>query len=238
MKGGKENAIKGRQALERAIEIDPTYAPAVARLADSYNSFLVIRYTEEWGTPALAELMLATAARAVALDPGDAYTHVVFGNALTQLGRHDEAVVELERALRLNSNDVDVLQIAAAILFRSGFPEKAVELGAKRMELDPFQSPSGFPSYAKALFLAKNYAQAVVMAKRCEPTNTSCILTRIAAAGQMCQAAAGKAAVADLLKLQPNYTVHDETAVMVVRWRRKSDIDHFADGLRKAGLPE
>ena len=82
-----------RQRLERAIELNPSYANAFSYLAD----VLV-----EQGDGAAA---LAQAQRAVALEPGQSYHRVALARALNKLGRSDEARKSAELGLQLADND-------------------------------------------------------------------------------------------------------------------------------------
>jgi adenylate cyclase len=46
-----------------------------------------------------------------------------------------------------------------------------------------------------------------------------------------------RAEAAEVLRLDPKYTI-DRTQRRLALFKRTEDVEHFLDGLRKAGLPE
>jgi adenylate cyclase len=63
---------------------------------------------------------------------------------------------------------------------------------------------------------------------------SSSLLSPYAQLGQHEEA---RAVVAEVLRLQPNYTITG-TARRIIAFKHTKDDKHFFDGLRKAGLPE
>ena len=87
---------EARENLERAIEIDPHYAPALAGLACTYAPF-------EWvqtGDPQLLELAVDYAQRAIAADSSWADGHIWLGYARWRQERIDEALECFREASR------------------------------------------------------------------------------------------------------------------------------------------
>jgi TPR repeat protein len=84
-----------RKLLERAVELNESYASAHAYLAD------VMGMQNE------AAAALPVARRALALEPGDAYSHVALGRVLHRLGDDTAARKAGERALDLADNDYE-----------------------------------------------------------------------------------------------------------------------------------
>lgn len=82
-----------RQRLERAIELNGSYANA--------RSYLAEILVEQGEGPAA----LAQAQRAVVLEPGDSYHRVALARVLSRLGRGDEARKSAELGLQLAEND-------------------------------------------------------------------------------------------------------------------------------------
>jgi TolB-like protein/Tfp pilus assembly protein PilF/predicted Ser/Thr protein kinase len=141
---GFKNAI---DQFQRAIEIDPAYAPAYAGLADSYillsnNGFLPAKEAMPRGKAAahkaleidesLAEAHTSLAfactvydwdwaacekeyKRAIELNPNYATAHHWYGDYLSDVRRHAEAIAELQRAQQLDPLSP---QISACLGFR------------------------------------------------------------------------------------------------------------------------
>ena len=94
-----------RQRLERAIELNGSYANAYSYLAE------VI--VQQGDGPAA----LVPAQRAVALEPGGAYHRVALARVLHKLGRGDEARRSAELGLQLAENDAERSNAERFLLF-------------------------------------------------------------------------------------------------------------------------
>jgi len=142
--------------FERAIEKDSAYAPAWAGLSDAYlllslNGFLPqalarakvaalraialdstlseayvslsgILMHHEWSWPATEHALQ----RAVALDPNNAMAHQWHGYYLSAVGRFDESIAEMRRALDLDPLSPNKLNSLAANLYRAGQYDEAL----------------------------------------------------------------------------------------------------------------
>jgi len=112
----------------RATEIDPSYARAWALLALAQSALrFVYGRTGNDG--------LAAAERALTLDANLAEAHAVKARILSQYGRHDEASVEIEIALRLDPESYEVNRAAAYLRFRQHRLEDAIRYYEKAMAL-------------------------------------------------------------------------------------------------------
>jgi len=94
-----------RQRLERAIELNEYYANA--------HSFLA----EVLAMQGNGQAALASAQRAVTLEPGNSYHRVALGRALQALGRTDEARRSAELGLQLADNDADRSNAERLVLY-------------------------------------------------------------------------------------------------------------------------
>ena len=96
--------------LRQAIEIDPNFALAHASLA----FVLTGEFEEGWTDDPDAVLAeaLAAAKRAVALDDSDGYAHASLAYVLLKFGEFDHAEHEIDVALSLNPNHVNIIMTA------------------------------------------------------------------------------------------------------------------------------
>jgi len=111
----------------RATEIDPNYARAWALMAEAQTSLRFVNGRPDDG--------LAAAEQALSLDAGLAEARAVRARHLFRLGRHDEASVEIETALRLDPESFEVNQSAGLLCLRErrfrdaiGYYEKSAAL--------------------------------------------------------------------------------------------------------------
>lgn len=152
---------------QRAIALDPSFAPAYAGLADCYNltmsglpvtlraanakanaeralaldpglaaahtSFAFYQYKFEWKW-AEAESGFR---RAIAADPSYALAHHWYGEMIGLLGRFDEAIAELRRALALDTGSLPIISDLAAVLLRAGRLAEARDVLAAGAAINP-----------------------------------------------------------------------------------------------------
>ena len=81
------------RAATRALELAPDHAEALSVLG-------AVAFWYEWDYPRAEELMR----RAVTRQPSSTESHVLLAHLLSNLGRHDEALVEIRRARDLDPN--------------------------------------------------------------------------------------------------------------------------------------
>ena len=93
---------------------------------------------------------------------------------------------------------------------------------------------------ARALYHQRRYAEALPLARAGVARNPTQVITRATVAASLGQTgpdAEARAAAAELQRLSPGYTIAEfkraySTSVPA------AEVEHYADGLRKAGVPE
>jgi serine/threonine-protein kinase len=121
----------------RAIELDPTYAPAHAALADCYNQFATVLVGT--GSPSrYRPLAKAAAIRALQIDPNSAEAHAALGYVYHYDWQWDDAEREFRRAIELNpSFALARVWYGNLLMSRRRMDEALAQVNAAR-ELDPF----------------------------------------------------------------------------------------------------
>ncbi|HEU4929024.1 MAG TPA: protein kinase [Candidatus Krumholzibacteria bacterium] len=136
----RTSAFTAKEMFDRAIEIDPNYAPAYAGLAQLHA------WEYEWwgGGERAADAADKASRKALELAPQLSESHTARAAALAQRGRYDEAAREYEEAIRLNPNSFDAYYYYARASFAAKKIAKSAELFARAGELRPedFQSPA------------------------------------------------------------------------------------------------
>jgi adenylate cyclase len=132
--------------VERVLALDPNYAMAWAMKARA-QSDLVRRLGKAGDDGA------AAAARALELDPNLAEAHALRARHLGFVGRHDEALAELELALRLDPNSYEVNLVAG----RLHYDHQRFDLSARyfdaALRLDDVDFDAAFMSVSAYLTL-------------------------------------------------------------------------------------
>ena len=140
-----------RDALERAIELDPGFP-----LAWGYLSW-VVTDEELHGFdphPQSMERAMAAARKAVELDPSSHMLRWLLARVLFFQGDVDGFLSESNRALELNSNDATVIGLVGFYTALSGHWERGEELMHRAMALNP-----SYPSYYHWAFALDYFRQ-------------------------------------------------------------------------------
>lgn len=227
-----------RRLLERSVSMDPYYARAYATLSNTF--------TTAWLQPLDGDFLNSTALdkaekyarKAVQLDPTLPQARAQFGMVLTWRRRHDASISEFETAMALNPNFSD-WRLFAMALVSAGQPERAIALTRSRMPLDPFYPPFASAWLGLAHYMLKQYREALPPLLECVSRGPNFRHGHVCLAiahAQLKQLKEAQAAVAEVLRIEPTYTI-EHTQRPLSFFRRQEDSDHFFDGLRKAGFP-
>ena len=134
----KEAVSAAARALERAIELDPSYAPAHAALAQAHA------FAAEWygGGKAAEDAASSASRKAVEYGQDLAEAHVARAAVFAMRRDYEGAEREYEDALRRAPESFDALYRYARVCFQTGKNERAVELfrRAAEVQMEDFQS--------------------------------------------------------------------------------------------------
>jgi adenylate cyclase len=228
--GEVEAIAEGRHLFERAIELDPTYGRAHARLA---HSLYLEWYRDPAGSDATLDRALALAKKAVELDPNDNVCQDLLGWIYQQQGSFELAEHHKRRALDLNPNSPEQVTCTGVLYTFLGQPDEAVGWFEQARRLDPHFEPTWYwPLLGVAHFVAGRYI--LVLGR--SPTMPVWVRAYLAA----CHALLGeidraRALGAEVLRPAPNFS--STAFVAKERFKRPADRDRLLEGLRRAGLP-
>jgi adenylate cyclase len=104
-----------RRMFAKAVELDPNYARAYAGMS-ACDSYLYMTYHMDVPIDGI----LATAAKALALDPKLAEAHASRGVALSAGQRYEEAKAEFEKGIALNPDSFEAHFFYARASFAQG----------------------------------------------------------------------------------------------------------------------
>jgi adenylate cyclase len=232
-----EDLYETRRLLQRSLAIDANYARSYAVLANTYHAAWVNPLNSEFLNPGVLDQAHQLARKALQLDANLPVAHACLGTVLQWQGEHDASITEFERAIALNPNYVD-WRFGAALVY-AGNSRRAIDVVEASMRLDPFYGPMTEWSLGAAHYMLRQYAQAMQVLRNCvsRAPNLRAVRVWLAATyARLDQLKDARAEAAEVLRLEPNYTIAGTTR-RIIAFRQVKDDKHFFDGLRKAGLP-
>jgi TolB-like protein/Flp pilus assembly protein TadD len=117
---------RAREAAEHAVL-------ANARLSEAQHVSGQVKWFYEWDFHAADGAFR----KAVALDPSNAWAHSMFGHALSQLGRHDEARTAMDRARTLEPLSPLHYAMSSQVAFQARDMASAAKHARRAIAIDP-----------------------------------------------------------------------------------------------------
>ncbi|MBP1697737.1 MAG: guanylyl cyclase [Deltaproteobacteria bacterium] len=234
--------------FKKAVELDPKYGRAYAALAATYweasTRFwdVALGFSRTHEARFQAEQFLAKAMR----DPTP-LTHQVASAMLLHTKQHDEAIAEAKRAITSDPNDADGYVALANALSFTGRASDALEQVQRAIRLNPHYPPYYLYQLGLARFGMKRLDEAATSLERALTLNrddywsqrlllaTYGLLGRRADAAKLLETIKGNEKSGWLSVLDP-LTIRAST--YWYPFAERADVERFAEGLRKAGVPE
>jgi len=226
---------KALAALEQAVEIDPEYALAWAMLGHLHADNHALGFCE---IEAPLERALTFAQKGVALAPENQFARDALSLVYFHRGDKKLFLQNTEQTIALNPNAPYFVGVAGWHMALYGEWERGLTLLKKGMKLNPYH-PSWFHLAPFMDFYHRSkYEDALAEALKFNyPEMVWDPLMRAAALGQMGREGEARAAVGELLKLEPGFT---RGARRLINHYVKVDdlVDKIIVGLQKAGLDD
>jgi adenylate cyclase len=240
----KDDALRSVELFENALRIDPDNRQARVGLAQA----LILVYRNRWDPEPATVLARAdeAATRAIAAAPDYAHAHYVKAEVLGLSNRFDAALAAYDRAIALDRNHATAYVGRARNLNVIGRAAEALAPVEKAIRLSP-RDPELYVWYFVLCHanthLARD-AQAIEWCLKSLATGKTFYFAYVDLAsayawrGQNAEAAA---AVAELLKLRPGFTVQtlvQEGSGTSDNPAFRKEFQRIVEGARRAGLPE
>jgi TolB-like protein len=238
----REHFTEAQTFFRNATELDPAFAAPHAGIA-LVDFFRIARALTDDPAGALAE-MSREAAQAVALDPNEPLGHTALGLNFRERGEYSHSFAEHEVAIALNPNSSLARWSFGFCLEWGDRLEEALQQFELALRLSP--KDPGTWSYltlkASTLYQLGEYAQAAKCADdaiRHPAAELLWAYTYLAASLAQLQCFdEAAAAVSELLRRRPTWSLSACWSLMRNRHRSEQAVRHVLAGLRKAGLPE
>jgi TolB-like protein/class 3 adenylate cyclase/tetratricopeptide (TPR) repeat protein len=232
----REDNVVAQALLEKAVAIDPNYGRALGVLASSHGFCAHMGWEDGATVVPIAE---RAALAAIAADSEDPWAYLALGGVHMSMRRFDEALAELETALRLNPSFSIAHSYYGLTLCYCGRWQEGALAAQRALRLspsDPFSATYyGVAAYAQ--FAGRNYDEAMRLARqgisqRADFVGAHRVLT--AAAGMAGRSDIAEAALRELRRLQPNISL--AWIASEIPTRQEAEREHYVEGFRRAGL--
>ncbi len=236
----REDNAEAQRLIRQSVELDPEFASAHAELAYVLVQNLIQGYSE--ARPENIAEVLRAAQQAVALDDKDAVAHLTLGRVYLLKREYTASVEELETAIALNPSSARAQYSLGFSLTFAGNPEAAIPRFETAIRLSPNdpEMPSFLEMLAWACLQTKRYEVAVEWSSKAirRPNAEFWAYANLAAAlGHLGRRNEAIVALGELLRRNPDFS--PKFLRKHVYYNRVPDhLEHYIDGLRKAGLAE
>jgi adenylate cyclase len=219
--------------LDRAIELDSKYAHAHAWKACVLGQRYVYGWYQDMSD--LWNRVTDELGIALSLDDNDPDVHRVLAAVNLAINSFDKSLYHQERALSLNPNSDLIVVQQGEVLTWLGRPEEGVEWIRKAMRLNPYHPERFWSHLGRAYYTARAYADAIASFSKVTAPDYTHHAFLAASGAQMGDAIGATAHAREVVSKQPTFTIESYLATM--HYKRPADLEHYRDGLTKAGLP-
>ena len=202
----KESDLESERLLQRAVELDPLFVPAIAFLAAAQAR--VSFWADSQG--AGLERALETARQAVRLDERNSLALWAFAMIAVFTRRYDEAGSAGEKGVAVNPNYAEAHTVLGVTRLYTGRFEDAIACFERAMALDPYFPGLWLYFKAQAVYQLGRYPEAVALLKRRIQRNPETDLARALLAacyGQMGLVDEAQEAWRELMRVNPGYSL-------------------------------
>ncbi|MBZ9673328.1 adenylate/guanylate cyclase domain-containing protein [Mesorhizobium sp. ES1-3] len=228
-----EAGVAAISLFERAVALDPNYADAYRWLAVSQCEAWLFR---NYPMNPLRQQSMASARKAVELDPDNSGTHWVLAFILLLERQWDESAKEYEISLRLNPNDADAWANFGDLKTYEGHGVEAIACLEKALRLNPRPPSWYFWLLGEAQSAAGKYEQAVKTLRNDATYRTESrvnLASILAVLGRLEEA---REEARLYMATNPHFKISHW--VESQPYRDLTLRDRYLEGLRKAGFPE
>lgn len=232
---------QARALLEKALDLDPSYAIAWVMLGWIYQQYVdVASLASDSNSPesALAS-MLDCAQKALAADPSCADAYGLLAMYHLEVKEFDQAREMAEKAISLAPNNAQNMGEVSMVLNKTGNPQRALELKKRAMRACPMYRPGFLRGLGLSYYLLGQLDSAIKAFKESiarESEYLSAHTNLASIYGELGRLDEAREPVSEILRLAPNFSI--KTYMKGISFSDPAILTRMEEGLRKAGLPE
>ena len=233
-----------REALDfyaKAVALDPNFAEAFA--ADARAAVNIWRNNLDTALQSALARKRAyeNAGRALQLNPDLSAPYAMLAILQAVDERYEEAIESARRAVALGPGDVEAhVALGYVYLVAGQFAEAAAAIDTA-LKLDPNLSPVDRVVAGLVFFFNGDNDRAIAILERARadaPGAVNILVALAAAYARAGRISDARAAVAEGIKVPPNYTSLAAIRINWAHFRNAKDLTFLVGALREAGLPE
>jgi adenylate cyclase len=229
-----EANAQARQRFEKAIELDPQYADAYARLGWTYLGEWVLQWSQD---PQTLERAFVLEQKAITLDDSLPVAHSILSYVYLWKKQHEQAIAEAERAIAFDPNDAENYAALGNILIFAGRPQEGIGLIEKAMRLNPRYPPIYLSWLGMAYRLTGRHEEAIAALKRAltrSPDSLPAHRELAVIYSELGREAEARAATAEVLRISPDFSL--EVYRQRLPYKDPAVLERQIAALHKAGL--
>jgi adenylate cyclase len=233
--------LQAKTLLEKALDLDPSYAIAWVMLGWIYQYFSDVASgasNTDSMENALAS-MLDCAQKALAADPSCADAYSLMAMYHLELKAFDLAIETIEKSISLAPNNAENLGEASMIMNKTGNPQRGLELKKRAMRACPMYRPGFLRGLGLSYYLLGQLDLAINAFKQSivrESEYLSAHTNLASIYGELGKLGEAKEPVREILRLAPNFSI--KAYMNGLSFSDPEVLTRMEEGLRKAGLPE
>jgi adenylate cyclase len=232
----REDLAKAVEYFKKAIKLDNDYARAHAALAHTYQTIIVRNWAVELGWTDVRSL--AKKHLQIALKNPTPLAHRVASFSYVYRRQYEKAMAEIEKALALDPNDAENHLRMGFVLIYVGTSDKALDSIKKAMRFNP-NYPGLYLYYlGVAQYCLGRYKEAATSHERAlqlDPGQSPWWLA--ASYAQLGRDEEAADMLAQYIEKRGWHGAGVENTLRYWPFKNQRDLDRFAEGLIKAGLP-
>ena len=232
----KDTNQQAQAEVERALSINPTYAPALILLGYIHADAARFGWTDDLEVSRVESLDCGR--QAIDSDPesGEAYAHLGYLHLFMR--DYESALEAAQKAVALSPNSSDACHTASMIQLYAGNAAEGARLARQALRLNPLMPTNSQLILGQALIHVDEYEEAISVLEsvaRRRPRWLTARTMLVAARSRMGETDEAKRLAAEVLRINPRFTV--------ARWgdrfpyRDRGELDALMAPLLEAGLP-